>query len=119
MSSGRSSTRVEGPLPRRQKAGSTALAALLAASPHVRFAPAKELHYLDASFCRGTGAYLARMKPLDALPAPWPREAPAAGEFVTAEATPFYVACGAASSARVAGIRRSFLDTASSDGLLS
>ena len=63
-----------------QKAGSTALAALLADNPLIKFGPGKELHYFDQGFCRGTLSYLARLPPLTGQ------------DFVTAEATPFYIA---------------------------
>ena len=87
-----------------QKGGSTALAAVLSAHPNVGFAPHKELHYLDgrdfgpSGWCKGTGFYLSRMRPAEwappppgvvALPA---SRGPAVGEFVGAEATPFYIA---------------------------
>ena len=46
-----------------QKAGSTALDALLADNPLIKFGPGKELHYFDQGFCRGTLPYLARLPP--------------------------------------------------------
>ena len=65
--------------------GSTALAGYLASCDFVRFARRKEVHYFDspASQCEGTLSYLG-----------WFAGAPAgaAPPFVTAEATPFYLA---------------------------
>ena len=76
-----------------QKGGSTALAAILSAHPNVEFAPHKELHYFDGgpAFCRGTAKYLSQMKPMTAAVAP-NAPGPSIGEFISAEATPFYVA---------------------------
>ncbi|KAH8059889.1 heparan sulfate sulfotransferase [Aureococcus anophagefferens] len=76
-----------------QKGGSTALAAILSAHPNVQFAPHKELHYFDGgpAFCRGTAKYLSQMKPMNAAVAPH-APGPSVGEFISAEATPFYVA---------------------------
>ncbi|KAJ8600470.1 hypothetical protein CTAYLR_001480 [Chrysophaeum taylorii] len=63
-----------------QKCGSTALTGYLLHHPGIRFARHKELHYFDKneSLCLGSLFYLAQF--------------PARGEFLTAEATPFYLA---------------------------
>mmetsp|Transcript_10008 Transcript_10008/g.30282 ORF Transcript_10008/g.30282 Transcript_10008/m.30282 type:complete len:232 (+) Transcript_10008:855-1550(+) len=56
-----------------QKAGSTALAALLAESGPVKFARRKELHYFDQAsiWCRGTLPYLTKFPPLEPAPPPF------------------------------------------------
>ncbi|KAH8062518.1 heparan sulfate sulfotransferase [Aureococcus anophagefferens] len=57
-----------------------------------QFAPHKELHYFDGGpRSAGHAKYLSQMKPMNAAVAP---HAPglSVGEFISAEATPFYVA---------------------------
>lgn len=66
-----------------QKCGSTALTGFLLHHPGLRFGRAKELHYFDKneSQCVGALPYLMHFPPTTLEPA-----------FVTAEATPFYLA---------------------------
>ena len=72
-----------------QKSGSTALAGYLATGPNVRFARRKEVHYFDSPQrnCQGTASYLRGFAGDAASKVP-----DRAPDFVTAEATPFYLA---------------------------